>query len=193
MSIDIEGFRIRLAETIAWCTQGNFNPDFVVHRPALSLRSLILRPPGLRISSRLGVELQRIVNAVAEERAYLVQAWSHKAVKPARDLAGGRLLLCTSATESIPDGYVSSASEGFYDDDDLPPWDTWLYYLESGKEAPTTLRPGYQPEYLLSWVPAVCVGLAKVGVEEHFLDCMRWATQVDIPLTRRLSEAGLLG
>jgi hypothetical protein len=73
-------------------------------------------------------------------------------MKPARDLAGGRLLFCTSATESIPYGHVSAASQGFYDEDDLPPWDTWLYYFEPDKEI---IGSGYQPEYLLSWVPGL--------------------------------------
>ena len=111
-------------------------------------------------------------------------------MKPARDLAGGRLLFCTSATESIPDGHVSAASQGFYDEDDLPPWDTWLYYIEPDKEIEGL---AYQPEYLVSWVPRAWIDLAQIGVKEHFLDCMRWGEQTDIAFTRQLRYAGLLG
>lgn len=184
---NIEIFKSRLAETITWCTTGNSLND-----PALSLRSSILRPPSLRLSNRFKIELQNVVNALAEERAQCMRSWNYKEINPAQDLAGGQLLLCTSATESIPDGGVSSSSRGFYDEDDLPPWDTWICYLIMNSD--DVALPGwqYQKEYLVSWVPEVWVDLAKIGVEEHFLDCMSWASQVEIPFTRQLREAGLI-
>jgi hypothetical protein len=181
----IEDLRITLAETILWCTE-HISPN----DPALSLRSPILRPPGLRISDSISIGLPEIVNAVARQRATFITNQDRNQMTPARDLAGGRLLFCTSATESIPDGHVSAASQGFYDEDDLPPWDTWLYYIEPEKES---IGKGYQPEYLVSWVPSTWIDLAMIGVKEHFLDCMRWAEQTDIAFTRELREAGLLG
>ena len=183
--INIEDFRIRLAEAILWCS-GHLSPS----DPALSLRSAILRPPGLRVCDSLRIGLQEIVNAVAGQRATLISNQDRNRMKPACDLAGGRLLICTSATESIPDGHVSAASRGFYDEDDLPPWDTWLYYIQPDKEI---IVRSYQPEYLVSWVPKTWIELATIGVKEHFLDCMRWAEQTDIAFTRQLRDAGLLG
>jgi hypothetical protein len=182
--IDIEDLRIRLAEAILWCT-GHLSPD----DPATSLRSSILRPPRLTAPDSVKIGSEEIVNTVARRRANLVSNQDRIRVNPARDLAGGRLLFCTSATESIPDGYVSTASEGFYDEDDLPPWDTWLYYIVPDMEI---VGGAYAPECLVSWVPAAWIDLAMIGVKEHFLDCMQWAEQIDIPLTRQLRSGGLL-
>nr|AUN36936.1 hypothetical protein [uncultured bacterium] len=75
----------------------------------------------------------------------------------------------------------------------MPPWDTWLYYIKSEKEVFPSVGKEYQPEYLVSWVPAAWLGLAKIGVEGHFLDCMHWAEQIEIGFTRQLRAAGLSG
>ena len=41
-------------------------------------------------------------------------------------LAGGRLLVCTGLDESVLDGAAQAESQGFFDEHDLAPWDTWL-------------------------------------------------------------------
>ena len=116
-AIDTDVFRQRLVETLAWCDKHSVPDD-----PAHSLRSGILRPRGLELVSWLKVELPQAVQALADERARLLSV-NGSPESPPGSLANGRLLICTSATESLPDGYVTEESRGFYDDDDMPPWD----------------------------------------------------------------------
>jgi hypothetical protein len=164
--IDLANFKIRLVETMTWCAQ-----RLVIDDPVNSLRSASLRPPGLRLSDRIKVKFPKIVNTICEERAEAVASWLRNSPEAFRTLEGGRLLLCTSVTESIPDGAVSAMSKGFYDEDDLPPWDTWICYADD-----------LNPEYLISWVPPEWIEIARHGVESHFLDCMKWADMTDIEL-----------
>ena|SRR5882724_9516793 len=164
--IDLAKFKTRLMETMTWCTQ-----RLVIDDPVNSLRAASLRPPGLRLGDRLRVKFPKIVNTICEERADAVALWLQNGPEPFTDLGSGRLLLCTSVTESIPDGNVTAWSKGFYDDDDLPPWDAWICYADD-----------LNPEYLISWVPPEWIELARFGVESHFLGCMKWADMTDIDL-----------
>lgn len=183
-TIELAIFKKRLSETIAWC-----NEHIVPEDPVGSLRTKGLRPPGLKLCHRFNIDLHDVVQAIADERASSLQYWLKTHSLPA-GLANGHLLICTSAQESIPDGAVTELSKGFYDDDDMPPWDTWLCYLYDDE----ILSNGkiYRCEYLVSWVPPEFIDLANIGVEKHFLDCMTWATDADTPFTRQLKAAGLL-
>jgi hypothetical protein len=183
-TISIECFKKRLAETIVWCSERT-NPD----DPAYSLRSNDLRPPGLRLCHNLKTELSEVVEPIVDQRAFWINNWRKNNLDLLVGMAG-RLLICTSATESIPDGAVTELSKGFYDEDDMPPWDTWLCYLEEGSAGEGS--PSYRTQYLLSWVPAQFVELANIGVETHFMGCMRWALQESTVFTRQLESAGLL-
>jgi len=180
-TIELDVFKKRLNETVAWC-----NKHIVPDDPARSLRSLDLRPPTLRLCPRLNIDLHDVVQAIADERAHWVTVWNLKS----SGVTNGRLLICTSATESIPDGAVTEESKGFYDDDDMPPWDTWLCYLYN--EEILSNRKLYRREYLVSWVPPEFIDLANIGVEMHFLGCMTWAKEEDTPFTRQLTTADLL-
>lgn len=83
-------------------------------------------------------------------------------------LVGGRIL-AFEVEACFFDGSAQSVTEGFFDENDFPPWDTWLGYrsLEAG-----------QPMCLLSWVPAKLVVLANRGVEAHFACAYRWTDTV---------------
>jgi len=177
-TIDISIFQKRLAQTIAWCSS-----RVVVTEPATCLRSLDLRPPGTWIASRLNYKWDEIVTAIAEERERRL----HYPGALSIGLAKGRLLICSSITEAIPDGGPTEESLGFIDDDELPPWDTWLCYLEDD-----TPDSQYRHSYLVSWVPPEFIDLTQAASEVHFLDCLRWADTENTTFTRQLRAAGLL-
>jgi hypothetical protein len=169
-------FKKRLAETIAWRSD-----RAVASNPAHGLRSSALRPPGLRMVARFRSEMHDVVQAVVDERAFWIHSRHKNLDLLSSGLANGRLLLCTSAADSTPDDQVMAASEGFYDDNHLPPWDTWLCYLGDKKR-----------QYAVSWVPPQLLRLADIGVEEHSLKHMRWAEQEDTHFTRQLKTENLL-
>jgi uncharacterized protein (TIGR02996 family) len=115
----VELFRRRLAETVAWCRG----------RDVASLRTPDLEPPtllsrhvpsgqGLSWQTPTTAERQAAVNDLANRRAVLLGDPA-----TAGGLGGGRLVLFD------PDGTLSDeaavpASEGFFDGDNVPAWDT---------------------------------------------------------------------
>jgi hypothetical protein len=71
----------------------------------------------------------------------------------------GRLLACYR-DENVLDGASESASKGFFDSLDTPPWDLWVSY-EGGE--------------LISWVPEVWIGLTQRGIDANPVNCIQWA------------------
>ena len=69
-------------------------------------------------------------------------------------------ILTYMPNETVFDGASEVAAEGFFDDHDAPPWDTWFYYRK-GK--------------LFSWVPSVLVPLAQAGIDANAVQCIDWA------------------
>ncbi len=52
-------------------------------------------------------------------------------------------------------------TKGFFDVNNVPPWDTWVCYLD---------------RYLVSWVPPVLEELASAGIRVNPEECIQWAT-----------------
>jgi hypothetical protein len=54
-------------------------------------------------------------------------------------------------------------SGGFFDSQDLPPWDLWVA-IHGGESAPT----------LLSWIPDILIERANAGTEASAEECFDW-------------------
>jgi hypothetical protein len=213
----LEAFRWRLAETIAWCA-----PRVAVDNPSKCLRSPELRSCVFDYDTRYefnsGEARQSEVERVAAERAQALRILHTYPSMPAHDLAGGALLLFA------PDGmmyecYCSVVSDGFLDEADAPPWDTWLYLIQNEQTVSPREQqrdPGWHPgydQYLVSWVPAPFMHLLEAGIQGSSTYCLelmrsRWDPFLFLagpatkpyppppspvtPLVRMLSDAGLL-
>jgi len=70
----------------------------------------------------------------------------------------GRLLLY-EPLETVDDGAASASSQGFFDVEDAPPWDTWFVY--SGGS-------------IFCWVPDSLVQKAQAGIDANPVDCIHW-------------------
>lgn len=137
-------FTKRLAQTIFWCGS---RAD--ISNPKDCLRTPELRPRILEESRFPAVE------TVAFERERFGGIEIQKAQLP-KDLGGGRLLayfpdanLCCGASED--------ETSGFFDIDNVPPWDTWVAYFGGGN------RHSYT-SYLISWIPPQFVELVSRGI-----------------------------
>jgi hypothetical protein len=69
-------------------------------------------------------------------------------------------ILIYRTNQTVYDGASEVASEGYFDDHDAPPWDTWFHYGE-GK--------------LFSWVPSILMPLAQAGIDANPAHCIEWA------------------
>jgi hypothetical protein len=115
-------FRQSLAEAIAWCTAHATLAD-----PEWSLRTSALDPGPLSFDLSL-IERQAYMATVVQARSHLLRDAGLHSLMPATDLAGGRLLLF-DLDGSASDGAAANDSRGFFDDDNVPPWDCWVLYV----------------------------------------------------------------
>jgi len=102
-------------------------------------------------------------------------------------LAEGRILACDGPSYSVCDGASEHASEGFFDVDDTPPWDTWLLCHPMHVAAKEDSKL-----VLFSWVPTRLVTLVDEAIRANPVDCIQWATSLDSTFTRELKKSGLL-
>jgi hypothetical protein len=101
-----------------------------------------------------------LVGGVAARRAQLLRQYGAYPNSPAADLLSGRLLRYIPR-ENIADGASALSSLGFFDNNDEPPWDTWL---------------GFKHGQLISWVPPELVQDVQAGIDNNAVDSIRWAT-----------------
>jgi hypothetical protein len=116
------------------------------------LRSLSLRPTCALDS--LDAPWVSAVAEVVEKRSQLVHGTSSVG-----DQAGGRLLLYVP-TENLACGAAQASSCGFFDVNNVPPWDIWV---------------DFSKETLVSWVPPDLVEAAQMGIDVNPEGCIRWA------------------
>lgn len=123
------------------------------------LRSSALKPSD-SIGSIYSEERQHeIVKSVIDIRSSLIKLrLADERGTPPGELRGRLLLYVPS--DNVSDGASRYASNGFFDPDDCPPWDSWLQYSE---------------RTLISWVPEVLFPLAQAGMDANAVDCIKWA------------------
>ena len=114
---ELSGFRERLDEAIAWCSSREPSSD--------ALR--VFRSPELA-PDPFAVNGWGAVWSVAEKRRAKLPKGKRR---PIGGLSGGRLVACMPEV-NLCDGAAEYSSEGYFDVDNIPPWDTWVWYA-SGK------------------------------------------------------------
>jgi len=85
--------------------------------------------------------------------------------------------------ESISSGESEAETSGFFDVNDRPPWDTWIWQFRGFEEGTVTL---------VSWVPSDLETVVSRGIAFNPYECISWLS--DAPLSaevRALREAGI--
>ena len=166
----IDQFGLRLSETSRWCASKARVDD-----PAHSLRSHELVP------RQETEDWQAIVESVCDRRARLLQGqWSSAPAVPA-----GRLLVFDPG-QSLSDGAAMVESNGFFDVDNAPPWDTWIAYVREQPHQPGSWTN--LDSYLLCWIPTIFLDLVERGIAVNPERCLLWADVADTPFLRRLRD-----
>jgi hypothetical protein len=62
--------------------------------------------------------------------------------------------------ENLACGAAEYSSKGFFDQNNVPPWDTWV---------------SFKGRILVSWVPAILIPLAQDGIDANPEACIAWA------------------
>src|SRR5215470_18352450 len=71
----------------------------------------------------------------------------------------GRLLLFVPS-ETLFDGAAQQSSNGFFDVNNVPPWDIWVEFVD---------------RTLVCWIPTTLVDAAQMGIDVNPEGCIRWA------------------
>jgi hypothetical protein len=89
---------------------------------------------------------------------------------------------------------AEAVSEGFFDVNNIPPCDTWVWMVRNirtfkyadGEQGET------EANYLVSWVPPDFIPLATRGVEANPEECIRWLDTLDDEFVRSLRRMSFL-
>jgi hypothetical protein len=192
---DLDEFRQRLGEVIAWC-----NYHVSMDDPQGSLRTSELQPqrwkkygdPGFAgFSSEYTLaERVAIIDALSTNRYRLLRKDGGCVPGPAQSLAGGRLLLYVP-DETLADCGAAEQTRGFFDCDDAPPWDTWLWFIGVEDRLSNPDQQWYSLTCLVSWVPPDFIQLVDGGISVCLGDSLRWAKDVDSVFTHQLRASNL--
>lgn len=164
-----QDFTKRLHETIAWCV-----PRVNVSNPKHCLRSAQFRPDyEFDSEPEYDVDLWAdipMINKVVDSRSQLVTP-----VTPVLDLRGGRLLLHFLG-DSNHNGLTADITSFFLDNNDTPPWDTWVqaFIPESWADQPPDQVPSLYV-FLISWVPPEFLETVNEATESECIGMLMWA------------------
>lgn len=151
-TLNSNALQSRLAETIAWCNSLTLPNDL----PSFEINPNIFHQGYDDIVCDIGFSRQRYLgyNKIPIPKG-----------KP--NLAGGRLLVYYPDLQ-LSDGAAEVATDGFFDVFNLPPFDTWLTFIED-----SALQHMHQKQ-LLCYIPASAVHLADLGISVNPEECILW-------------------
>ena len=161
-------FELRLAQTIAWCESHTR-----LAAAQASLRSEELQPRVLE------VDRATTVGHVVGYRGTLIG--DVRLIDKSEDFKGGRLLLYFP-DEELACGAAQVATQGFFDLNNAPPWDTWI-----GLFRDEDIRSA--ADYLVSWVPPPFVELVAVGIDVNPERCIEWLSHSDTHVAKVPQES----
>src|SRR5437868_7888339 len=117
----------RLAETVAWCSRHARADDAGASTHTVELRPPIMVYRGYDLLRRLlasPAEPRAAVEHVCAARRRALERLGVPVAPIGSSLAGGRILYTTIDTDSCE--CATGPSNGYFDLDDLPGWDTWV-------------------------------------------------------------------
>jgi hypothetical protein len=167
-------FALRVAQAIAWC-----EPRVALASGRAILRSDHLRP---RILER---DRAAVVRSVLNARCVDAAVRRAEPIRTQADLRGGRLLAYFPDAE-LADGAAEAETDGLYDVNDAPPWDTWVGLFVDPD--PTNNSP--VAEYLVSWIPPALIDIAEKGIRVSMVDCIAWLENTKTGVASRLRSDG---
>src|SRR5262249_55244756 len=69
---------------------------------------------------------------------------------------------------TVDDGVGAIVTNGYLDESDMPPWDTWICYVDQTTDAKAAAG------YLLSWVPSEFVTSVQNAITSNAYDALVW-------------------
>jgi len=180
--------RLVLLEAVLWASTW---AD--AREPVRSLRSASLAPyifnesrhetvHDVALRRHLQLEAQGRVRRIGGRTDDLVDASSIALGHVRAMLEAGRLLVW-ERDSTVDDGVGQTVTSGYLDESDMPPWDTWVAYVDS-----EVGRCGY----LVSWVPEPFVAPVAQAIKENAYAALYWLRESKLLLAQILRSEDLL-
>jgi hypothetical protein len=177
---DQRRFIERLTEAISWCTGAGSLSD-----PRTSLRTF--KPADLVLVSQ-----HDQVFAVCGDRWRALSLSGRRDLPAVTSLCGGRLVAYFPG-DSLSDGPAEAESKGFFDVDNIPPYDTWVWMVRNVRAAEYPGTTGeIDANYLVAWVPPDFIDLANRGIEANPEQCIMWLDTLDDEFVQSLRRLNVL-
>ncbi|WP_253903345.1 hypothetical protein [Corallococcus exiguus] len=163
-----------LEETIHWCAP-RADPD----TPALCLRT-----PGFQPRLLVDGDRFQMMERVISNRHCAVRGRPPRALPPREGarLQGGRLIVYFP-DDNTCDGGAELATRGYFDVDNIPPWDTWVGMFREDPESDTQ-----SADYLIAWVPPVFLDSVAQGIFVNPEQCIQWLEDSTTMMAQRLKD-----
>ena len=165
----LDSFRHSLAATTAWCAAVSDASDL-----SRCFRSPTLQPP-IDIGEHTD-SIDLIQNAVQHVIDCRFTYFATAGTEDASGTSTGRLLAFYPRV-TIFDGFAAIESDGFYDPANVPPWDTWVCFVD---------------DFLISFVPRRFTVNAECGIITNAEECIVWLRDVDHPFVHELKNHNLV-
>ena len=98
--------------------------------------------------------------------------------------AGGRLL-AYFPDEELSDGAAEAETNGFFDINNAPPWDTWVALFREPRRDRSTA------DCLVSWVPETFTQSVDRGISVNPEQCIQWLGQTGLHVEEQIRAADL--
>jgi hypothetical protein len=176
---DEREFIKRLTETIYWCRETGSPSE-----PRTSLRTC--RRGLTDLSSRWDQ-----VSSVSAERSGRLFSSGKRNLPSVTGLCGGRLL-AYFPDDNLADGWAQTVSKGFFDVDNIPPYDTWVWMVRNMRAFKYSdgASGELEADYLVAWVPPDFIQFASDGVAANPEGCILWLDTLDDEFVRSLRRLG---
>jgi hypothetical protein len=143
---------------------------------AVALRSRTLRPfaQGLNespLSGQIDLAAEMAQFQVARQRltAMAGDSGHHLDLTVAQQLHRAAAFIVVEPAVSLFDGAAAAASDGYFDHNNMPPWDTWVTLVLSPSRTSSDWGPA-----LLCWVPVWARERVQAGIEVNAEECLHW-------------------
>ena len=148
--------------------------------------SFVMRSPELNPGQALtdSKDRQVLVDMVRAKRSRLLTGRTPKAAELPKE--GNLLIYYPDLT--LSDGAAQLASEGFFDADNEPPWDTWVF---CGRYDGFN-NPEDYGTFLLSCIPRDFRHRVNRGIQINPERCLEWAKESRHPFVSELRRSGIL-
>lgn len=86
---------------------------------------------------------------------------------------------------TLSDGAAEAETRGYFDADNVPPWDTWVGVFEEHVNGEREKKV-----YLVTWVPPIFVESVSRAIDVNPEGCIQWLEDSDTEMGRNLLKEG---